>query len=697
MARPNSQEAVRSQLDVVGMIVCLSKEPRDRYSWTTRIRIRDEAAKLFQIVPYYGALRSTLVVCRRWHIHAFTCEEDVRAERCARYEDNECSPVLSLLDVAIVSGDMPKASILHSIGVPQYCPLRFSDFCSPFTAVADSRTTRAVITAYKLCKPLFRELCEEPESLGKAIAGGQDSLSALFVLKGASDAAKKGTGNFLFRIWTLETRKHCQLALDMERLMHAVDLGIDIRSLLVDPWTALFHACGMHRFARFRRNILGYFRRLGHLRSPKWRAGQTLLEMAIRCGQLDATRYLANAHCEATGLTASDLTGPMFQETIDYDSVYDLEEHDTPMTVTINRDVGAAEAARLAYHLCRHRYQIVIVQMARWWSRGGGGVCVTFGRVVDHIAAFALAVPALPQILQLPRPLGTRRAAKRAAYRRRRAGQRAATTQQVVQSSEQGVKSSVQVNGCKEEVGPEVIQEVVHESQEVAAFISEDEAKATSQALWESAVGMTVARSVATGSDPEAGTASQHTAERIYLGKLNRIPKELLRALASGPALQPCRRALEAEGFPWKLSSGAFMFVSPCQHVDAMTALADEQLHPDNIIFAESLEYLIDEVLGQHGTWMKDRSAIGMDSIDPGIASEVDSGCHAEAESQGSDVDRRRDAFLVDYRSGWDPCSLVDRTFLCLAPVRSSLMVTASTTDAVNPDANPRRTGALEP
>ena len=239
---------------------------------------------------------------------------------------------------------------------------------------------------------------------------------------------------------------------------------------------------------------------------------------------------------------------------------------------------------------------------------------MAFSGVVDHIAAFALAVPAVPEILQLPRPLGTRRAAKRAAYRRRRAGQ-LAVPRRVVQTSEQGIEPRMPVNTSWDHLAPEVIEEVVHESQEVAAFISEDVAEATSHALWESAVEMRVAKGVAAGSDPEAGSASHQATENICLGKLNRIPRELLRELASGPALQPSRRALEAEGFPWKFSSGVLMFVSPCQHVDAMTALADEQLHPDSIIFAESMEYLIDEVLCQHGTWMKDRSTIGMDGM----------------------------------------------------------------------------------
>ena len=105
-----------------------------------------------------------------------------------------------------------------------------------------------------------------------------------------------------------------------------------------------------------------------------------------------------------------------------------------PHEATINRDVAAAEAARLAYHLCRHRYQVVIVQMAGWWSRQAGRLDVAWRGVVDHIASFALAVPALPEILQLPRPVGTRRAAKRAAYRRAARARHSAATQSAVES-----------------------------------------------------------------------------------------------------------------------------------------------------------------------------------------------------------------------------------------------------------------------
>ena len=34
------------------------------------------------------------------------------------------------------------------------------------------------------------------------------------------------------------------------------------------------------------------------------------------------------------------------------------------------------------------------------------------------------------------------------------------------------------------------------------------------------------------------------------------------------------------------------------------------KLYPDHVIFAESFEYLVAEVLEQHGTWVKDRSAL---------------------------------------------------------------------------------------
>ena len=77
----------------------------------------------------------------------------------------------------------------------------------------------------------------------------------------------------------------------------------------------------------------------------------------------------------------------------------------------------------------------------------------------------------------MPRPVGTRRAAKRAAYRRQHAGQLelAGTARPVANSSHH---ISVHADDSKEQFGQEVvqevIQEVVHESQKVAATISEN-------------------------------------------------------------------------------------------------------------------------------------------------------------------------------------------------------------------------------
>ncbi|CAE7610968.1 unnamed protein product [Symbiodinium sp. CCMP2592] len=659
MSRQYPAAALGRQLDIEELVSLSDCRYYQTPCWHTGLHIHEQAVNVFQRAANHESPRPSCYVV--------VFDGDLRRIRCIAPDADPCpgqdwlSPALSLLDIAIVSGDAPKAAILHSIGVPRRGFIHPCELCDPNTGKANSQTTRAVMIAYQLHKPLFRGLCADDLFLGRAIAGGQNSVSALLISCGVSEAAKHTCGVLLFHLFPMPMafRQNFQLALRMDmmdRLLHAVDLGLDIRSLVVDPCRVLLYACMHRRFHKCRNTMLcQYFRSVFHLlergdptaRPMKWRDGQTLLEMTIRCGQLDATEYLIHAHCEATGLMAGDLTGPMFRETFATHLTGQSGER------TINRNVRAAEAARLAYHLCRHRYQVVIVQLTRWWSRRGGKVCVDFSGVIDHIAAFALAVPALPEILNMPRPVGTRRAAKRAAYRRRRAGLPASTGQQIAKSSESWIDPSVQVNGSDERVGPEVIQEVVHDSQEVAATISEDVAAATSHALWESAVE--------------------------------------LRELACGAALQPSRLWLESEGLPWKLPSGALMFVSPSQHEDAVTALADEQLCPDHIIFAESLEYLICEVLEKHWIWIKDRNEIAMHDI--GVRS--DSG--AEAGDRESDAERRRQAFLADYGSEWDHYSLIDRTFLCLAPVRSSRMVTASTTDARDPKANPRRVEASEP
>ena len=47
----------------------------------------------------------------------------------------------------------------------------------------------------------------------------------------------------------------------------------------------------------------------------KWRSGQTLLNLAIHCGQFDAVRYLCKQNCEALCLTSADLCESMYDFT----------------------------------------------------------------------------------------------------------------------------------------------------------------------------------------------------------------------------------------------------------------------------------------------------------------------------------------------------------------------------------------------
>ena len=281
------------------------------------IGIRDEAVRHFAVAANHKSLRAGVVNVKR-----IAWQE--RYEEGWRWNQmSEGRGVLSLLNIAVFSGDAYKATILHSIGVPQRFDFKPCDLCDPFTEVANSRTTRAVMVAYQLCPRLFHKVRTDTGFLGRAIAGKQDDLSALLINSGAGAVARQHSGHFFFRIWMLETRKRCQLALRMESLLLAVDLGIDLRSIVIDPCLALSYACRQHRYHGFRGAMLlhCFVSLLKNLKDPlsdrplKWRAGQTLLETAIRCGQLDATCFLTQAHCEATGLTASDLEGPMFRST----------------------------------------------------------------------------------------------------------------------------------------------------------------------------------------------------------------------------------------------------------------------------------------------------------------------------------------------------------------------------------------------
>ncbi|CAE7241468.1 unnamed protein product, partial [Symbiodinium pilosum] len=134
-----------------------------------------------------------------------------------------------------------------------------------------------------------------------------------------------------------------------------------------------------------------------------------------------------------------------------------------------------------------------------------------------------------------------------------------------------------------------------------------------------------------------------------------------------------------------KLSSGAMIFVNPWQYNHAIIALKDVKLYPDHVIFAESFEYLVAEVLEQHGTWVKDRSTLDIQEAQL-TSADPDSLGLAEDGDEELRSDQDPGAF-----TSWQPLMFVNKTFVCLAPVKSSAITTASSTDVRNPNANPRR------
>merc|ERR1712113_949812 len=67
----------------------------------------------------------------------------------------------------------------------------------------------------------------------------------------------------------------------------------------------------------------------------------------------------------------------------------------------------------------------------------------------------------------------------------------------------------------------------------------------------------------------EAGILPEQD-ERVLLLQLNRAPSDLILALSERPALEPCRQEMQAEGCPFVLASGAFIFVKPWQYQSAI-------------------------------------------------------------------------------------------------------------------------------
>lgn len=175
--------------------------------------------------------------------------------------------------------------------------------------------------------------------------------------------------------------------------------------------------------------------------------------------------------------------------------------------------------------------------------------------------------------------------------------------------------------------------------------------------------------------------------EEVILCTLNRRPRELMAALAapSGP-LKQCTQALESEGHSWKLLEGALVFVHPHQYRATMRALCGKELHPSNLVFARSLEHLVEQVLAMvgKGAWPKKREELDIDS--GSVSAERDTSANVSTTEpvaqRGGDDDGDADIVLVE-----------QRTFLAFVQApRDAATVVQSTTEATGRNGlNPRR------
>jgi len=166
--------------------------------------------------------------------------------------------------------------------------------------------------------------------------------------------------------------------------------------------------------------------------------------------------------------------------------------------------------------------------------------------------------------------------------------------------------------------------------------------------------------------------------DQIILGKLNRMPKALREELSKGASLRACRSALEVAGFSWKVLSGAFVFVHPWQYRAVVASLSFNELRPYNVIFSESLGYLIEETLSRYkGSWMTACAPVHGRKV-----SDSQIGAISDVDSVVSDCAQFSDNGDDGCEHEWQWVVCVQRTFLCVVPKHFSLEtnVTSSTT-----------------
>jgi hypothetical protein len=198
----------------------------------------------------------------------------------------------------------------------------------------------------------------------------------------------------------------------------------------------------------------------------------------------------------------------------------------------------------------------------------------------------------------------------------------------------------------------------------------------------------------------EHGLCDVDPDDALFVCKLNRNPKVLRKALCGGRALQSCRAALEEAGYNWKLDSGTLVFVHPWQYLAAIHSLRNWHTQPDNIVFAKSVEHLVDEtiaesVAGGWGAWAKHCLPLSIANESEAATAGNSEQASLDQGSQAASVEEGRALSMALPEEGF----VVSRTFLCEAPGRRPPeAVTQSTTEADSQKrkgTNPRR--ALSP
>eukprot|EP00930_Biecheleria_cincta_P072892 TRINITY_DN60232_c0_g1_i1.p1 TRINITY_DN60232_c0_g1~~TRINITY_DN60232_c0_g1_i1.p1 ORF type:complete len:751 (-),score=107.29 TRINITY_DN60232_c0_g1_i1:392-2644(-) len=323
--------------------------------------------------------------------------------------DGKC--ILSLLDVAVLTGDPKLAKFLASLGVPRRLAFDVGDFISFNTGLVQARNVCVIEAA--ACAGIDLRLDVSCSSwdplpwniLERAIAGKQKK--AVDILRRYGFKQGSHFGSALMRVTgTQRCLNQMQFFLDIDRVGLAVYAGLDVQSIRVTPWHALWYSCLTHRsFAKssiFGR-IFDFPRWWWWKSEEKWRPGQTLLEVAINCGQKEIVTPLINLNIEATNLTSKQLQ-TCFLDEVEAWIMY-------PVYVSINAKSSSLEAGRAAFRKSRWQYHVLIMQIASWWQREPGGtgarVLVQHRNLIDVISAYAAPIPEFPEFNELAHSTAT--------------------------------------------------------------------------------------------------------------------------------------------------------------------------------------------------------------------------------------------------------------------------------------------------